>query len=260
MLSTDRLAHIATGIFEAAPVPFAGSGSWGLLAAADKIVAKEELGLIGIAVPGYAEGPGWAGVEEGRRYIVKAVTEHASLGIDEGAVVTGPEGVRARAAQQDTKYFGVRLFAEEYIDGREFNIAILDTVDGPRVMPLAEMTFTGFAPGKPKIVDYNAKWKPGTPEYDGTVRVFLDEAKEPVLAARLKETALKVWHRFRLGGWARVDMRIAPGDVPYVIDINVNPEISDEGGMAAAALQAGISYPDLIDAIVQAGLRRGVSP
>jgi hypothetical protein len=48
--------------------------------------------------------------------------------------------------------------------------------------------------------------------------------------------------------------------VPYVIDINVNPEISDEGGMAAAALEAGLSYPDLIEAIVAAGLRRGVAP
>ncbi len=256
LLGTDRLAHIATGLYEHLGVPFAGSGSWGLLAAADKIVAKDELAAIGVASPRFVVGPDWDGAVEGRRYIVKAVAEHASLGIDDGAVVTGPAGIRARAAEQATKYFGARLFAEEYVDGREFNVAVLETADGPRVMPLAEMTFVGYPPDKPKIVDYAAKWREGSFEFEHTVRRFLDEAAEPVLAERLKAAALGVWRRFRLGGWARVDMRVGADGVPYVIDINVNPEISTEGGMYAAAAEAGLTYPQLIGEIVAAGLRR----
>ncbi|MCC6918422.1 MAG: hypothetical protein IT548_04425 [Alphaproteobacteria bacterium] len=254
-LGTDRLAFFGTGVYETAGVPFAGSGSFGLMAGTDKLVCKRMLRSEAIPTPGYAEGPDWSALKEDRLYIVKAIGEHASLGLDQGAVVQGRSAVEARAAAYEAQHKS-KVFAEEFIAGREFNVAIIEDAGGPRVLPLAEMDFTGFPEHMHRIVDYAAKWKDDTVQYKSTNRRFIDEAAEAGLAAQLRETALKVWKLFDLGGWARVDFRIDAAGNPFVIDVNVNPDISHDAGLAAAAAEAGIAYPRLIEGIIAAGLRR----
>ena len=204
-LATDRLAFVATGIYEAARVPFAGSGTFGLMAGTDKLIAKRLLTEAGIPTPHYAEGPHWAGLKDDRPYIVKAIAEHASLGLDNDAVVTGRAAVEARAGQWEAK-FGGKTFAEEFITGREFNVAMIETPEGGRVLPLAEMDFTGFPEGKHRIIDYAAKWREDSDEYRHTNRRFIDEAAEPQLAAELR--------RGRVGDAAIVGVRrVVLGDV-----------------------------------------------
>lgn len=253
--ATDRLAFIGTGVFEASGVPFAGSGTFGLMAGTDKLVCKRLLQKEGIRVADHAEGPDWSALKDDRLYIVKAIAEHASLGLDQGAVVKGRAAVEARAAAYQAKH-GSKVFAEEYITGREFNVGMVEFGDGPRVMPLAEMDFTGYPEDMFRIVDYASKWKEGSIEYDNSNRRFIDEKAEAVLARKLRETALKVWKLFDLCGWARVDFRIDAAGDPYVIDVNVNPDISEEAGLAAAAYEAGIEYPQLLELIIASGMRR----
>ncbi len=255
-LNTDRLAYLAAALYETARVPFAGSGSFGLMAASDKIAIKPFLTSVGINTPGFACEPHWEGLRDDATYIVKSVSEHASAGLDAGAVVKGRAAVLARWKDASAK-IDARWFAEEYIDGREFNIAMLEMPDGPRVMPLAEMTFVNFPPGMPRIIDTAAKWQTGSAQYKGTVRRFLDAKAEPELARRLSEAAMGTWKLLGLGGWVRVDMRVAADGTVHVIDVNVNPDISMDAGMAAAALKIGLDYVGLIRTIVDAGLRRG---
>jgi D-alanine-D-alanine ligase len=254
-LGTDRLAFIGTGIYETAGVPFAGTGTFGLMAGTDKLVCKRMLRSEGVPTPGFTEGPDWSGVDEDRLYIVKAIGEHASLGLDQGAVVQGREAIMARAAAYEAQHKS-KVFAEAFITGREFNVGMVELADGPRVMPLAEMDFTGFPNDMHRIVDYSAKWREDTIQYQCSNRRFIDEAAEADLAAKLKSNALKVWKLFDLCGWARIDFRIDKDGNPFVIDVNVNPDISEEAGLAAAALQAGITYPQLLETIIAAGMRR----
>lgn len=256
-LGTDRLAYIAAGLFEASGLPFTGSGAYALLAAADKILAKTDLAAAGVSFPAYSNGPDWAGLDETKRYIVKAAGEHASLDIDQSNVVRGRASVIARAARYKDKQ-KTSAFAEEFVEGREFNIAILEVEGEARVLPLAEMTFN-FPPGAAHIITTEAKWKTGAPDYEGTVRRFLDPKAEPELAAALQDTALRVWRRFRLGGFARIDMRVGADGRPMVIDVNVNPDISDDAGMAAAAGEAGYDYPALLSLLIDAGIRRAAA-
>ncbi|HRE60277.1 MAG TPA: ATP-grasp domain-containing protein [Micropepsaceae bacterium] len=255
-LDTDRLAYLGAAAYETARIPFAGSGSFGLMAASDKIAIKPFLANAGIPVPGFACDPHWEGLKDDRTYIVKSVSEHASAGLDSGAVVKGREAVLARWKASHAR-IDARWFAEEYIDGREFNIAMLEMEDGPRVMPLAEMTFIDYPADKPRIIDSAAKWQTQSAEYKNTVRRFLDPKAEPDLAKNLTKAARDTWKLLGLGGWVRVDMRVGADNQAYVIDVNVNPDISMDAGMAAAAEMIGLSYVDLIRTIVDAGLRRG---
>lgn len=248
------LAFIAPALFEDIKIPFVGSGSSAIFATTDKILSKQVLKSLNIATPAWATAPDFSGVDEAKRYIVKNAREDASIGIDSDSVVQTRAAVIARAKRANEERQG-EWFAEEYVDGREFNVAVLDGEDGPEVMPLAEMTFQDYPEDKPKIVDYKAKWNENTFEYENSCRYFIDESEESALAAKLSDTALKSWRAFGLRGWGRVDMRVNENGTPLVIDINANSDLSEGMGMADAAEKKGISYDALIARIVDSTLR-----
>ena len=155
--------------------------------------------------------------------------------------------VKARADQCIAR-FGGDWFAERYVEGREFNIAMLDG----RVLPMAEMRFEQWPEGKPRIVGYDAKWEEDSTGWNGTVRAFGVEKNEPRLAEGLRTACEKVWTLFGLTGFARVDFRVDGNGTPLILEINTNPCISPDAGFAAAAAEAGLSYEALIEAIVEA--------
>jgi len=95
------------------------------------------------------------------------------------------------------------------------------------------------------------KWDEGSSGYRHTVRRFGVEKDEPALAEKLKSACEKIWSLFHLTGFVRVDFRVRDGK-PMILEINVNPCISPDAGFAAAAEAAGLSYDDLIEAIVKA--------
>ena len=212
----------------------------------DKPRTKALLRQAGLATPDWCVPPDWAGLD-GRPWIVKAALEDASLGLDDGCVVTGRAAAIARAAACAAAHGG-DWFAEAFIAGREFNIAILDG----RVLPMAEMRFERWPEGKPRIVGYDAKWREDSAGWNGTVRHFGVEREELELAAALKQVCEKVWSLFDLTGFARVDFRVDENGVPLILEINANPCITPDAGFAAAAAEAGMSYGEVIEALVAA--------
>ncbi|MBN9546852.1 MAG: D-alanine--D-alanine ligase [Alphaproteobacteria bacterium] len=243
-----RLAPQAPQMLADLSIRFTGVSARAMAVTNDKPLTKSMLREAGLATPGWAVPPDWAGLDGGK-WIVKSALEDASLGLDDGCVVAGPK-VLARAAACAAK-FGGDWFAERYVEGREFNIAVLDG----RVLPMAEMRFEQWPAGKPRIVGYDAKWEEDSSGWRGTVRAFGVERNEPALAAKLKSACEQVWKLFALSGFARVDFRVDEDGVPLILEINTNPCISPDAGFAAAAEEAGMDYGDLIEAIVSAGPR-----
>jgi D-alanine-D-alanine ligase len=237
-----RLAPLAPDMLADLGVRFTGVSAKAMAVTNDKPLTKRMLREAGLATPGWAVPPDWSGLDGGK-WIVKATLEDASLGLDDGCVVDGAH-VLARAADCAVR-FGGAWFAERYVEGREFNIAVLDG----RVLPMAEMRFEQWPKGKPRIVGYDAKWEEDSSGWRGTVRAFGVERDEPELAAKLKSACEQVWKLFALSGFARVDFRIAEDGTPMILEINTNPCISPDAGFAAAAEEAGMDYATLIDAI-----------
>jgi D-alanine-D-alanine ligase len=197
-----------------------------------------------------------------RPYIIKSITEHASFGIFADSIVADTATLQTRAAEKKRKH-GSEWFAEEYIDGREFNLSLLATDDGvsAQVLPPAEILFTSdFPAGQPRIVDYAAKWHTESAECIGTVRSFAFADADAALLEQLKQTAIACWHAFSLNGYARVDYRIANDGTPYVLEVNCNPFLSAVEGFGAAAAQAGIPFPLVIRSIVSDAYRRSSQP
>jgi D-alanine-D-alanine ligase len=225
-----------------------GCGADAMFASGDKLGAKREMLAAGIPTAAYAEGPEWHGLEEGKCWIVKSVEEDASLGLDSGAVVATPDAVIARAELMAGRHGG-RWFAEEFIDGREFNVAVLERKGRPEILPIAEMRFENWREGEPRIVGYAAKWDERVDAFHDTVRSFGWQTEEPLLHGRLVEFAKACWKLFDCRGYARVDFRVDARGQPYVLEINANPCLEPGAGFAAAALEAGLTYDELIECI-----------
>lgn len=250
----DELAALAPAMLERLGLAYTGSAAAALAITADKPASKRILRAAGLPTPDWAEPPHWDGLGEGARYIVKSATADASVGLDDDAVVSGLAAVRARAKKSVAEYAG-RWFAEAYVEGREFNVAVLEEAGGPRVLPIAEMRFIEWAAERPKIVGYAAKWDEASDDAVKTVRAFGLEKTEPALERRLREQALEAWRLFGLGGYARVDFRVDEAGAPAILEINANPCLEQGAGFAAAAREAGYSYDALIEQIVHAALR-----
>jgi D-alanine-D-alanine ligase len=243
------LAPVAISMLEKLRVPFTGATAASMAAVGDKPLTKRIMRAAGLPTPDWSEPPQFAGLDEHRRYIVKSAAEDASLGLDDNSVVMGREAVKKRASLCADK-FGGRWFAEEFVEGREFNVAVLEEEGGPTVLPIAEMCFEDWTQGQPKIVGYAAKWHQGSKEESHTVRDFSWAQKEPTLYRALSDNAKAAWALFGLRGYARVDFRVgAPGN-PLILEINPNPALEPLAGFAAAAKQAGFSYADLIGRIL----------
>ncbi|HET6220931.1 MAG TPA: hypothetical protein VFE11_02150 [Dongiaceae bacterium] len=261
-----RLIHLAPSLFESLGLPYSGAGSEAVYLTSNKPLAKRLMAAAGIATPPWVEAlptglplPAFAGP-----YIVKSVWEHASIGIDDGSVVEEARKV-APLARRRRRRFGGDWFAEQYVEGREFNLALLARPGGDHgfeLLPPAEMLFVDYPAGKRRIVDYAAKWHEGSFEYTNTVRRFDFPAEDRPLLARLAAVAESCWRLFGLSGYARVDCRVDAEGRPWVLEININPCLSPDAGFAAAAAQAGLAISDVVGRIIAAipGRREGAVP
>lgn len=243
-----RLIHVVPGLLEVAGVPFTGSGSDVMFLSSQKLIAKSWLRSNDVPTPRYFPA-GHAPADGDCEWIVKSVWEQASFGLDDGCVVTGIEAAEARL-RHSRELHGGEWFAEEFVDGREFNVALLE-VDGRMTMlPIAEMTFVDYPRGKPKIVGYAAKWDEAAPEYQATQRSFAPLPRAEYRAIR--EVAEPCWQLFGLRGYARVDIRMDAAGTPWVLEVNANPCLSRDAGFAAAAAEAGMDFDELVGTVVRA--------
>jgi D-alanine-D-alanine ligase len=248
-----ELIGLVPAVLESACIPFTGSGSEAISMSSQKILAKRWMRQNGIPTPEWHSAAEVAdGRDDGNRtWIVKSLWEHASLGIDDASVVRG-RGAAEQRIRHCIDAYGGRWFAEEYVDGREFNISIVEQKGQPLVLPIAEMTFVDFPPDKPKIVGYQAKWDEAAPEYAATQRRFVISETD---RDALTEVAKKCWTLFGLRGYARVDVRMDQQGTPFVLEVNANPCLAKDAGFIAAAIEAGFRYRQVIEMVLHAAIR-----
>jgi D-alanine-D-alanine ligase len=223
------------GVLELVGIPFTGNPSRALRTALDKARTKELLRAKGIPTPRWAvaDATGFHGPDPVRfPAIVKPRHEDASMGIDRRSVVRNRRELAERVEHVISRWRQEAL-VEEYVDGRETNVALL----GGRVLAASEIRFSI----EPRIVTYDAKWKPGSPEDLGTTPVPATPPKRIAAIATAAAAALGCT------GPVRVDLRD-----DFVIDVNPNPDLARDAGFARSARASGISYEDLLERILDA--------
>ncbi len=185
--------------------------------------------------------------------IVKPVREDGSVGIWRTSVVHDRDQL-SRAVEAVVTTFRQPSLVEEFIDGRELNVALIGHPT-PRVLPLSEIDFGALPPDVPRIVSYDAKWTAGSVDDLGTVPVLHPLLANSV-AARVRRAAAEAFRAVGVRDYGRVDVRLAPSGIPYVVDVNPNCDLSTGAGMARAAAAVGIDYAALIGLLVRYASRR----
>lgn len=180
---------------------------------------------------------------------VKPCFEDASLGIDSDSFVTGIEKLFLSVAKK-LKRFSQGLIVEEFIPGNEYNIGFLG--DFPyEVLGVSVMDYSGY-PNLSNFLTYQSKWEQESLEY----KSFLPSPKEKI-EKFLKEHILKI---ASLSGkllgcrsYFRVDLRVNQG-IPYILDVNPNPDINIDSGLIRQAYNRGYSYSQIIGKILSFAL------
>jgi len=250
--SSDWLALAATGLLEALHIPFTGSDTAALVATNDKVRAKQRLRAAGLPTADWYGAPRTQPFPGPGKYLCKPIREHASLGIEADFVQHIDDEAQLHALWQAANArIGKPCFAERFIPGREFNLSLLAGPRGFDVLPPAEIDFSRFPPGTPHVVGYRAKWHPDSWEFQLTPRTFAladaDRDLQTTLIALTRQTA----ELFQIGGYARVDFRVDEAGQPWILEVNANPCLSPDAGFAGALAQAGISFDDAIQRIIQ---------
>jgi D-alanine-D-alanine ligase len=227
-------------------IPYSGNPLEAMFLTSNKTLASKAMREAGIRNPSLFLPSQYKLLQPGNKYIVKPIWEDGSLGITGDSVFECKPGYEKKLTDLDDSHW----FIEEFIDGREFNMSVLAGINGPEVLPPAEIVFVDYAEDKPRIVDFKAKWEMESFEYTNTVREFPGKKLNADLEKNLKKAALSCWHLFGLKGYARVDARIDSDENVYVIEINANPCISPDGGFVAATKQAGYPFIDVIQRII----------
>jgi len=262
-----RLIFLVPAVLDAMGISYTGSHADALFLTSHKILAKERIRAAGLPTadwfgpwPNGAMTPIVKRRESSRRkssFIIKSVWEHASFGMDDCMVIRQADrGTLMRALEEWAPRLRGECFAEAFVDGREFNISVIATADGPRVLPIAEIHFINYPKDKPKIVSYKAKWEEDSFEYQRTPRSFDFPAEDAELLEELGRLTRLSWDLFALRGYARVDFRVDSKGRPYILEINANPCISPDSGFVAAAQQGGLDYDAVIGAILEDAVGR----
>jgi D-alanine-D-alanine ligase len=179
--------------------------------------------------------------------IVKPGLYDASVGIDQGSVVTGPRLLDRRVGYLWDCY-GPPVLVEEYIPGREFTISLVETPD-LRTLPVLEILFEARMDDGWPILTYDGKWRPGSPDYDATPPRYAAPV-EAELSRQLADAAQRAFRLLGCRGYARVDFRVCPEGNPYILELNPNPDLSPDACLAGSLRSAALSYDDFIVGLI----------
>jgi D-alanine-D-alanine ligase len=256
LAGADSLVYLPSAVLDVLGILYAGNRTEALFLTTHKILAKERMRHAGLPTPVWLESENTAGQASSgthlrSAHILKGVWDQGSRGMDDDAVLRDVtrEELQKKLADRAARSNGP-CFAEEFIEGREFNLSVLAGPDGPEAMPPAEIEFVEFPPSKPRIVGHRAKWQEDSFEYRHTQRRLDFPAADAPLLKQLQELACRCWTLFHLRGWARVDFRVDAAGRPWILEVNGNPCLSPDAGFAAAIARASISYDAAIARIL----------
>lgn len=248
-----NLNHFAPFLLEHLRVKYSGCPAEAIYLTTNKLLTKKLFRLSGVNTPGWVSLNETVNFKPNSQYIIKPVSEDASIGLEGDFLIKPEEPADLREIlMAKEKQTGKEFFAEEFIDGREFNISILGQGGVPEILPPAEIRFINYQEtGRVKVVDYKAKWNEDSFEYQNTQRSF-EFGKQDIPALDEMEAIARIcWGGFRLKGYARVDFRVDQDGHPWVLEVNANPCLTPDSGLMAAAEHAGSGFTDVIERIIK---------
>jgi D-alanine-D-alanine ligase len=256
MFGKNALSDVAVvGTLQLLGVRFTGGGPGEFYLQQDKALAKELLAFHGVPFPNYAvfrrdSFPETTGLR--MPLIVKPLRMDASIGIEKESLVRSTTQMMKRVVKIHEQIKDSAL-VEEYIEGREFYVGVIGNKK-PVALPPIEMDFSGLPPDIPRVLGRRAKWVKTSREYKGTYAKLAELSDAD--RQKLQQVSIAAYRALRVRDYGRVDLRVDERGEVFVIEVNASCYLEKNAEFATAAKAAGITYPDLVNAIARLAVAR----
>jgi len=229
------------GVLEWLGIPYTGSGVLASALTMDKLKTKRVVLGAGIHAPAYAvlaDEQDIPGVlkQLGLPIMVKPASQGSSVGISK---VRSPE--QMVQAFREARAVDPVVFAESFVQGEEFTVAVLgrEALPSIRIQPATE------------FYDYQAKY------FRDDTRYHCPSGLDPSSEQSIRKMALAAFQATDCSGWGRADfMRDAATGNFSFIEINTTPGMTDHSLVPKAALQAGMDFEELVWRVLETSFSR----
>lgn len=240
-------------------IPYTGCNPRGLILGRDKALSKKLLAYHRIPIPKFKV----FSIE--RRFnikqtqnlpypmIVKSLIEQGSVGIAQASIVNNGEELAERVKQLH-EMTGHGVIAEQYIEGRELYATVIGN-ERLQVLPIREIVFDNIDDNMHAIATYTVKWNKDYRKKWGISYQFARNLPNG-MTETINRLAKRCYRVLELSNYARLDLRLDKDGLLYVLEANPNAAITADDDVALSAERAGISYEQLIQRILNLGLRK----
>jgi D-alanine-D-alanine ligase len=184
--------------------------------------------------------------------IVKPALEDGSMGIALDSVAQSAEDVR-RKVRYILERYQQPAMVEEFIAGRELAVSLWGNRN-VNALPVSEDDYSNISDPMHHLLTYDAKWNPESFYYQN-ISVHCPALLSESDQSSVKQVARQAYKAVGLRDFGRVDIRFMDG-IPYVIDINELPDLSEDSGFPNSARAAGFSYAQMVQRLLEIALRR----
>ena len=230
-----------------------GATAEGVELCVNKVRCKEKLITCGVPTPDFQLFEDTRGKIDLRfPVIVKPLLEDASMGIALDSVVSSPEEVFRKVAYILERYQQPAM-VEEFITGRELAVSVWGNRK-VNALPISEDDYSNIVDPMHHLLTYDAKWNPESFYYQN-IAVHCPASLIDPDRMCIEQAAIQAYKAVGLRDFGRVDIRFRDG-IPYVIDINELPDLSEDSGFPNSARAAGYTYAQMVHRILEIALRR----
>ncbi|MEO1827409.1 D-alanine--D-alanine ligase [Pseudomonas abyssi] len=222
------------GLLESLLIPYTGSGVMASAIGMDKLRTKQIWQSLGLPTPAYAmlrDGGQCAEIVErlGSPLIIKPLHEGSSIGMAKADSLQ-----QLQDAWQGAQSYDSEALVEQWIQGAEFTVAVLD---GQALPPIRLRTPHTF-------YDYEAKYQANDTQYLCPCGLPTEQEEQ------LKALSLRAFEAVGCKGWGRVDVMQDEQGNFYLLEVNTVPGMTDHSLVPMAAKATGLSFGDLVLAIL----------
>ena len=232
-------------------IPYTGSDEMTILITMDKALAKGLLCAYQIRTPEYnivEPDINSSGNTLSYPVIVKPIAEGSGRGISDLSVVTNPDDLN-KILVENLDLFKQNMLVEEYIQGREFTVAILGNAENTYVFTPMEVVFNDKSN---TLYSYKVK-----KNFDQYLKYVCPPDIDEEIQAEMKKTAKEIYRILGCRDYARIDFRLSKDGLLYFLEVNplpgLTPGYSDYPMIAGFC---GIDYNTIVQRILETALAR----
>jgi D-alanine-D-alanine ligase len=236
-------------LLEILGLPYTGSGVRASIQAMDKVLTKHILRGEGLPTPPFHAFNDAAFREMGAKdaleiiarelglpIVVKPAAQGSALGINFAADTRDLPRAMVSALSFDRK-----VLLETYVPGRELAVSLLEQEGKLQALPVVE----AIPRSEHAFYDFESRYTPGE------TRFVVPAELDPAVNREVERVARATFQALGCRGFGRVDMILDEAGIPWVLELNTIPGLTETSLMPLAAEAAGLDFGDLVEAVVR---------